>query len=735
MGIIVWLLARVIRLMLTVKEKAKVKKQELEDKLSDSEKDAPSKLGERSASEQEGASDSEPPVEESKGKGVLRVILRLLEFISLVHVTVELAVLVLILLMVFIMALVVMAIVLIVISFTTPSTPAEDPAKTIDGYASAFVASGDALQFTEEELAAGGALLTPHEKNIYRMGILARKATLGYGGTPLGMPSGATSEFSTLVIMGIASTENGMRFYEGNADNKNLLKDPSNLSSNGKGYGFFGLHSSDTLNTYFKDPVLSRVRSEYTPSTQPAYVRDFAPWGVTMGAAHINSKLTLAERKDVLEMIEKKMDDWGVVHDKDEVRMLLKHELAQAAYHGTTVSDEFPLIIDYTLAVRDMTGDKDEDRSIGKIEYITGGDYSESGARKAILGNATINNISGVSSASSLTLPSGATKIVINGVQLDKPLLRVVVEKYGTRGSLTGLWSFVKQRSAQGGSMSARILNLHYGLNSYLMGKHIEGVLRSKMVGLTETAKPVSNYGTFKTTPGKAQASVDGLDPGVFIDKWYASTNASNKKFVDGLRPMFGTSAYMDNGNKMKNGTEYKDTLWGVPFYGQGSRYGDVYGTMRWHWGQSDTFNQSGCMVYSMAYVASAFTGTLINPAEFAVIMTAKGSLISQGVSVPNMVGTYKSLGLKATYLDSGRNSMDQIYKAVTNGGMAVVRFSGPPYASGSNHFVALNGVKIVNGKRMYSIYSSTNESQSMALHSEETLKQTMWKNAIIVTK
>lgn len=346
------------------------------------------------------------------------------------------------------------------------------------------------LEWTDEELATRGAALTEYEKNLYRMGIFARKAIEGYGGGKL--LSVNNTNTGVLFMLGIISIENGMEFYK-NGKNLDISKTPSDIGYNSYGYGFLGLHYTDKLSNYVNGTIASNVKAQYTPTSGYNYEAQYAPWGMVMSVVHSEQKISgFIKVKDTavignsqntgktgLQKIDEAMARWGIQNNREEVKEVIMLCLAAAQYHGA-LPFEHDDYINFLCAVYCATSDNDAERSWDKwtleLKY-----FDENSFRYAVLGTNKHRTISQYGTPDNLPRNFSSTRLVLNGTRLEVPLWTYLWQKYGTRDDFKKAWQ--RAYNFSNGGVQDRVLNFHYGLNGYLQAKHIEKMLSSKLIG------------------------------------------------------------------------------------------------------------------------------------------------------------------------------------------------------------------------------------------------------------
>lgn len=367
---------------------------------------------------------------------------------------------------------------------TPPENACAPPDGVTEGEGGSYVSAGGLLAWTDAELASKGATLTDKEKNLYRLGILSRKAIEGYTGAPLMNAPGATLDMKIAFLMGVASTETSMRFYTGKE--QNIMVTPSTIAANSKGFGFMGIRRIWTLTTYFGTKQ-SAVRNAYTPSPRPPYDSAFAPYGVAMSAMHHERDLkTYINTAKTNARLEKVASAWGIKANKAEYISITKFLLAQAEYHGSNETDDFDALMNFSAALLAATSDNDAERTYSRwtLEVpsdLSKVDYSESGIRKTFMGSGGKNGLHKGGGASSLT-GVGNTKVLLNGTPLTKPVWAYLGAKFGSNAGFQVAWkNATGYSSLNRGGAGDRTLNFHYGFNSYLQGRRVESILAKKM--------------------------------------------------------------------------------------------------------------------------------------------------------------------------------------------------------------------------------------------------------------
>lgn len=597
-------------------------------------------------------------------------------------------------------------------------------------------ASKGKAQWTEEELGIRGKNLTDFEKNLYRIVMLSKKALNGYGDVKFVSNYDESAEIALPYAVGISSIETSMRFYEGGKQ-LDITKIPSDLATNDSGYGFLGLSSSATVDYYVqnlapvgvKGEVASNIKNTYVPDSPPSYDARFAPWGTAMSAMHLYGDMIGDISTDATE---KKMDiamnAFGITTNTNKVKAHLHYLLSQAEYHGA-VSSEYQGYLNFWCALYALTSDKDEERSFDKWGIVVPeDDYTESTARKLVLGKTIHFGIDAYADPTSLPKATVDAYFTLNGEAIDMPLWAYVYTKYSGKQEIKEAWSQAVEFSRYEDRTHDRVLNFHYGFNSYLQGIRIMKDISSKLTGTA-----------YVESKGFGQGTWDNKTIADFV------ASAEDSKFKEkalSFQEKWGTAVNIEA--KKINGTDWEPDEWGVPFYQQGGG-AESYGGTIWSLGKS-TFDYSACMIYAYAYVASALTGNLINPPEMGSAMYVTGSLVQGGVSPKYVPTTFTKLGLKCTTetLSDGYGlkptgaKFDEVWAKIDAtldaGGLAVVMGQNP-WTSGDNHFFVITSKKIENGNNMYKIYTSVSAEQTMIWYGKEKFRGTLQSTVYLITK
>lgn len=612
--------------------------------------------------------------------------------------------------------------------------------------------SGGTLAWTIEELNAKGAVLTEYQKNLYRMGILAREALTGYGSGKEFMPSSKDMYTKILFQLGIQSTEGSMAFYYKEAE-KDILKYPTKTRADYSGdrYRFMGLDHTSNFNTYirsnyFTSTEVNNVKKKYSPSIQPSYDSQYAPYAMLMSVGHMDSKLKIAQTKakfdgkTAKDRIDAYAKAYGIEANKQEFENIVYLLLAQAQYHGA-VKDEYNGYISFWAALFALSSDNDANRSFFNYEIRTlpgkGTSYAESSPnRQNYIGSyekpseARLNSSYSSMKFNSSKAPSWG--IYLNGKLINEPLWKFVGENTHNKEAFKVAWSTFKSVANSSGGKRDRVLNFHYGLNSLWQGARIERDLSSLMGIAGQTQQDIecntdSPSGSYKGVAGKSQVIINGKPLKEYMEEYYKKAPSYKVAYLKGLEKHWGRSSYLEDPNNPARKGGYVDKIHGVPFFGQASQYNESFGKYPYVPG-GNTYYVSACMIYSYAYAASSQLGILVTPPEMGSMLHANNGFVGNAVKTQVASNVLNQLGLKTKNL----KTLGGIDETLNKRGVIVIRVDNfgckkPGVGNcftDSHHFMVITGKENKDGKTMYHIYTSSYHTQSMMLFTKEQLQQ-----------
>lgn len=612
---------------------------------------------------------------------------------------------------------------------------------------------GSGAEWTLEELAQRGGLLTDYEKNLYRL-IMLYKEHVSYNKMLYPKDTGDLMTSVTFAT-GLFAIESSAEFYANNKNVHNILEVPTDKRGiNSSGYtGNFQVSASTSLGDWYNDEAnkyakvyIQELKNKYKPTVDASIPRldlYYIPYSSAISVAEAHHKIaeqSIASDRTVKEAY-RLMDVFGVKEKRDELLNYLIWALAQAEYHGAD-EVEYTSYMAFWIAMYVSTSDVDSERDMSKWGSNSSS-YSASPTRKMVLGNKNFMFMDHYNTPVDIKYTGSDGYLTLNGTPINKSLWEFLWEKYSDVPDFAKAWKLtvelasIHDNSQKADGRCARVLNFVYGMNSYLQGTRIMEKVTGKLTGTPSGGTNVI-AGEFKETPGKGQGNWGGKTAETVVSD-YVAKNTGMKSYMDSLIATFGTANNTKQGEKVA-GDVWKPAKFAVPFYGQGNRYGETYNNLKWY-PNTETYGVSGCMVYAHAYAASAISGLLINPAEMGAIMITKGALGSGGISSGEMPKVYSLLGLQSKVLPdfNGSNwssNWSQVDECLDKNGVAVVRATGEPYASGENHFIVITGKTLdSSGKKMYSMYTSTNVPQTNSLHSEATLKANLHRGVVLVWK
>lgn len=701
--------------------------------------------------EQKGLTKEESPDE--KPKLVDRALSAVLYFVSLVVAFCEIVVIFIVLLKYILLFLLAIIVVILIFAFLAllQSLLAEQKEfldgfeKPEEGSSCAQVIQGQ-LQWSLEELNSKGSTLTEYQKNLYRMGILAKETVTGYSTGKDNLPNTVDLHKKILFQIGVQSTEGSMLFFQ-YEDDKNILDYPTYTYGDkvGEPYRFMGVRVSETLQQYvgrLKQDEITAMQSKFKPKSSPSYHSQYAPYAMTMSVGHMNGKLSDVNNKakhdglTAVERAEKIAGQFGIKANKEEFIGMTLLMLSQAQYHGAE-KKEYDAYIGYWAAIFALSSSDDTKRSFANYQIKSlegkGVSYAESSPnRQNYIGNKDHKSFEVWGNYANMKLDgSRSWGIYLNGKLIDEPLWKFVGTNTPNKQAFAESWGVVNSVALGRGSIQDRVLNFHYGLNSFWQGLRVEndlaalmslgGETKAEMVcsdgSTTESVVP----GQFKATPGQSRVIINGKPLKQYMEDYYKKAPSSKVKYLKGLELFWGTSSYLQNADNPARKAGYVDKIHGVPFYGQSKQYNEAWGTYSYVPG-GNTFYRSACMIYSYAYAASSQLGILINPAEMGSILHANGGFSGNLVYTNVVPGVMKQLGL------NGKNAsnFNELDSYLDKGGVAVIRTKPGPSCgkagtadcfTNNEHFQVITGKEQKNGKTYYHMFTSSYHTQSTALY------------------
>lgn len=223
--------------------------------------------------------------------------------------------------------------------------------------------------------------------------------------------------------------------------------------------------------------------------------------------------------------------------------------------------------------------------------------------------------------------------------------------------------------------------------------------------------------GHFDETVGVAQGIYVIGGRQMTLEEILAEKGLLNNSQIIELRKDFGTAGHHECGDSVNASSTQSwqsTSRFGVPFYKQTGRYCDCASYRDDTVGTGIILGVDGCHLFMSAYIASALTGRLINPAEISAYYIALNGVNGEGLYLwANATKLMSNLGISMTYSKNGKQSnwWDIIDNTIAQGGLVGI-FVGPSPdgLTRSTHFLVITN-KLANGN--YRIYTSSNFSQT----------------------
>lgn len=362
--------------------------------------------------------------------------------------------------------------------------------------------------WTEEELSVRGVLLNDYEKNLYRLIMLSKQTVNGtYANTVFTGDVG----IDTMFLVGTSSTETGMQFYAKSSDNRNILQYPSDYAENNLGYGMLGLNASKKVEDYYGTEIAAKLKAKYVPLAIPLTDARYIPWGVAMSGKHLSNDMSatiLTEKTDAV--ITKVMQSYGITANAERFKKISYWVCAQAEYHGAQ-SSEYEAYISFLGAMWAASSDDDTKRDLANYTYTNGeGTYGEGAFRHVFVGSNGAQDIELNGDFTNIQYYTRyKTRIALNGVELPKPVWGYLHDKYKDNPEFMIAENQMKSFASMvtnddGGGTGMRVLNFHYGINSFIQGTALMKNISGKLIGGSDSAgdnhtiKEVTGLNTLK---------------------------------------------------------------------------------------------------------------------------------------------------------------------------------------------------------------------------------------------
>ena len=572
-----------------------------------------------------------------------------------------------------------------------------------------------------------GGAYTDQQKNIYRCLSIYQELFDGKFGKKMWedvfpdiLSSVSTTDISAF-LLGFVSTENGMEFNNGNKD---ITQYTAHFAHNSAGYGGFGLPTNARLDD--KAPLIAaEVKKAYPkPSDYTGYDTDFVPYAIAIQTYEMSNSVTnysyLKLSSDWVNNnnadIEAVFDKYGVVANRDVLKTKIKFMGACCFYHGGGMNLKR---VSLWTALWTVTSTDDSQRSFSKIKPILNS-YAESSFRPKILGKGGKN---GCTAYFDQSCEPGFT---IDGKEINETLWGYVRKNCTNQSyfdSTAKAWLDSKANYAGNGV----ILNGHYGLMALLMG--------DKMLSDLGVSAPLASGGSYNEcdcveTGGGIVGSMDisSIKSGEVQGPWNDDVKAHLESQSSNIKSYYGKANSLTDKNKeltylnMTVEDWRKGTKWGVPYFfqinGEVANGGGVLNNRTTSLsgdGSSNYIARAGCHIYMQSYMASALTGTLINPVEMCVAGQKTGSIASGGCNGGSEVyKVFNALGLKSVTRGSGSPAGDiedsaayfgvdkklfsshksadlqTLFDAVLSKNGIIGIACGKPVAAGRNHYVVV---------------------------------------------
>lgn len=525
-----------------------------------------------------------------------------------------------------------------------------------------------AMANTGYDLNAIGQLqgtMTEYEKNLYRA-LQLYTEVVGQSETAI-VNSDELTQAKNIIgpdniakfLLGFSACETGLKFNNGE---RNILEYPSKTTANSAGYAFLGLHHRNTFDGTYKyngsdsttclnSSFVTNWKAKYQPKETPIYDNNYVPYGVATqtgnffhGTSSGNFHLVHSTVESELPAI---MDAYGIIANRDKLTTYVQLFAGAASYHSGVSEGKSTGLYSILCALWSATSDVDANRSFDniKIIYNSKTDYTESTARKVLLGPTNF-----VMSWDKSVTPYFA----VNGQKIDVTFWTWVRDNCSNKEYFNS--TCVPWFSSRSGV--AKSLNAHYGLLAYLMGNRIVDTLGGTVPIVS--GGNIEDCECYEVSTGSGHTGnidISNIKTGVPQGPWSSSTIHTLNSQTETIKGYYGKVSAITNPTSKLTAMgitkeEWRQqTKWKVPHYHQSNgalESGEE--KIPWSWVSSlSSLGNAGCHVYMHSYMASALTGTVINPVEMLVAGRTVGGIGSTGLSGgSSSYKIYNDLGLKA---------------------------------------------------------------------------------------
>lgn len=537
--------------------------------------------------------------------------------------------------------------------------------------------------------------LTDVEKNRLRSAMIYTEILSGeFGDYTSEFPEGYKELLNTTpvnialpLIMGYQSVENGF----GYRNCTNILEEVINYPADVNNDAFLGLEAEKK--TIFDGVYVGR--REYSESFVKAFtqkyaynfdisnmisVYNYAPYAFAIQLGTLgNTFYVYADSTGTLDEVEAKVREiapsFGITNNVDLLVNYCKFFTIANAYHGAHTMSTKACI--FWCALWAASSDNDAERGFDKIKF-TSDALDESTYRGEFLGHSSYVGTYGDNSVQIVNLtyvPSTITNgyVEINGQKITKPILAYISDYCDSKG-LSSIYKPVVDdlnSRAYASTLGSAVVNAnyYYGFVAYKTACKVLEVIGTNLP--VATGGNVQDCDCYEDSSSGASmvfnVDISNIKEGQVQGPWSEEIKAKMMNEGTDISQYFGqVNAIKNKNNKYAHfvgNMTYESwrlsTKWQIPFYMQnanmpeaGFNSMDKYLASLGNSGSTQRLVAAGCHIYQYSYIASALTGTIINPVEMALGLKYTGGITGTGLNVlASSYLAFNELGLKAVGL------------------------------------------------------------------------------------
>lgn len=550
------------------------------------------------------------------------------------------------------------------------------------------IQGGNVLVDSGFDLSNTGQLLgtlTEHQKNLLYSVQVYNDILSGSFGNPTelfnekyaAVLNGLGTADKVASLMGFMSIENGFNF----PGSSNILTEPTTTQPDVNNDAWLGLEAEKKDfdgkyegKQYYSDSFVQKFKAKYSYSNYSSLIScyNYAPYGMAIQIGFLSGKYT--DWSSTHDYIDTQLpilaEKFGIKSNIETLKNLCHIFMLANGYHGHNSDMNEPELI-YWVALWAATSDNDVDRGFDKIE-LNSDSYSESTYRGEFLGYSSYAGTYGgnATTITNLTyVPDSTVKgyIKINGSAITTPVIKYVYDYCVSKG-LGDLYQPVLDDlngRAYASTLGRAVLNqnYNYGLMAYLAGRKV-----IKDLGISAPLASGGNTDDCECvetgTSGNYVGNIDisnikeGEPQGPWssdVKNYLISSGSSGIGYgtssISVLQKYYGQVEAIDNPDNSlfgkTNETWRTSTKWQVPFYVQSKGNVESGADNLLPTFANGSGMNAGCHIYMYSYMASALTGTVINPVEMAVAASKTDSFTGPNPHT-GLVNAFNDLNLKA---------------------------------------------------------------------------------------